>query len=265
MRVRLGAVEFLNTRPLTAFLEQQSGGDFDLSYAVPSVCAQDLRCGRTDVGLIPSIEYARSPESYYIVPDIAIAARGEVLTVRLFLGGEMADVRRVALDRSSRTSIALLHILLREKYGVQPEVVERAPDLDAMLAEADAALLIGDSVFEVLDAGYRSVDLGREWVEWTGLPFVFAFWAGRQGVLAAEQVEWLVQARREGEGQIGEIVRWFCAERGGSEEVYERYLKEHICFELGADEIAGLQEFFRLAHKCELIEEVPKVRFFDRC
>lgn len=264
MRVRLGAVGFLNTRPLTAALEEQSGGDFDLSYAVPSACADNLRTGCADVGLIPSIEYARSSDPYYIVPDIAIATRGEVLTVRLFLRGEITDIRCLALDRSSRTSIVLLHILLREKYGLQPELVEMAPDLSRMLAAADAALLIGDAVFRELDSTYHSVDLGREWMELTGLPFVFAFWAGRQGVLSGEQVEQLIQARRVGEGQIGEIAQRFSTERGGTAEVYERYLTQHICFDLGKDEVAGLEEFFRLAHKYELIEEIPELRFFDR-
>ena len=263
MRVRLGAVEFLNTRPLIAALEQESGGDFELRYAVPSACARDLHAGRTDVGLIPSIEYVRSPEPYYIVPDIAISTRGEVLTVRLFLRRTITEVRRVALDVSSRTSIALLRILLREKYGLDPEMVEMAPDLPGMLAEADAALLIGDMVFQVLEAGYQSVDLGREWVELTGLPFVFAFWAGRQDAIVAEQVERLVQARREGELQLAGIARQFFEECGGSVEVYERYLSRHIYFGLGVEEQTGLNEFFRLAHKYELIETVPELRFYE--
>ena len=162
-RVRLGAVSYLNSRPLTYGLDQDDL--FRVDYGVPSACAEDLAAGRIDVGMIPIVEYARRPPDLRIVPGLAIGSEGEVLTVRLFHRGRLDRVRRVAADTSSRTSVVLLRILLRERYGIDPEIAAAPPDLDAMLHGADAALLIGDPVLPLVGpegaAGRSSLDLGR--------------------------------------------------------------------------------------------------------
>ena len=261
MTVRLGAIGFLNTRPLTAGLEDEP--QFELSYSVPSACAAELRRGRLDAGLLPSVEYARGPELYRIVPQVAIASRGEVLTVRLFCRKPLPQVARIALDLNSLSSVALLRILLREKYGLDPELVDAAPDLTVMLERADAALLIGDSVFAHLDSPIESLDLGAEWTGLTGLPFVFAFWAGLDGALSPAQAQSLVRAARRGRERVPAIARAFAAEREGAAELYERYLTQHIRFDLGADEMAGLHEFYTLAHRNGLVDAVPELRFFE--
>ena len=261
MSIRLGAVAFLNARPLAVPLE--SSQTFELSYSVPSACAAELREGRIDVGLIPSIDYARSRDPYYIVPQVAIASCGEVLTVRLFYRGALDQVTRVALDLNSLTSVALVRILLREKYRLDPEFVDAPPDLEGMLERAEAALLIGDPVFRHLDTAIASLDLGREWTEWTGHPFVFAFWAWREGVLSPARTRQLVQAGRAGREQIAAIARTFEREYPGSIELYERYLREHIHFDLGEAELTGLRQFYSLAHEHGLIEAVPELRFYD--
>ncbi|MFH1569304.1 MAG: menaquinone biosynthesis protein [Gemmatimonadota bacterium] len=267
--MRLGAVSFLNARPLTQSLEAVGDGSWSFSYALPSVCAADLRAGRIDLGLIPSIEYALSPEPYALVPDIAIGCRGEVLTVRLFYRGELEGMRTVAVDTSSRTSVALLRVILAEKYGLAPELFPAPPDLEAMLHQADAALLIGDPVLPLVEArgweertGRRSLDLGREWRELTGLPFVFAFWAGRLGAAGPAEVERLQRARREGQARIPAIAARFQHERAGSASLYERYLTEHIRYDLGDEELAGLAEFYGRARRCGIIPAEPEVRFF---
>jgi chorismate dehydratase len=261
---RLGAVSFLNTRPLTYGLEEDGAG-FDLVYDVPSACADALRAGRIDVGLIPVIEYARQGGGW-VVPDLAIGAVGEVLTVRLFFRGELASVRSVAADASSRTSVALLRILLKAKYGITPEVVPAAPDLDAMMHRADAALLIGDPVLPLVetgdDDGRHSLDLGQEWNDFSGTPFVFAFWAGGDGKLTSAQVARLQRARREGEQHVSDIAAAFQRERAGSVELYERYLRDHICYDLGEQQMAGLQQFYRLALEQGLITDIPPLRFY---
>ena len=267
MSLRLGAVSYLNARPLTFFLEQIQTS-FEIDYSVPSRCAADLHAGRIDLGLIPSIEYARGPEPYCIVPDVAIAARGEVLSVRLFWRGAFRRIERVALDLSSRTSAALLRVLLREKFRLEPEFVEAKPDLEGMLGVADAALLIGDAVFQVGDGGCESLDLGKEWVEFSGYPFVFAFWAGRADLLDPDQVRQLIQARDEGRKRIEEIVRDFYPKAEGwagkDHAFYERYLRQHIWFDLGEEELQGLRVFYDLACKNGLIESVPELRFYQR-
>ncbi len=274
--VRLGAVGFLNARPLTSVLEG-GGGSFDLTYDVPSACSAALRQGRIDLGLIPSIEYATSPAACRIVPEIAIGCNGEVLTVRLFFRGDPRQIRRVAVDTSSQTSVALLRILLRERYGLSPEFRHAPPDLDAMLHRSEAALLIGDPVLPLVDAEdagrgaprpgdaeRRSLDLGSEWRELTGLPFIFAFWAGREGAVDQGQVEELIQARRRGEGMATEIARAFQRERAGRTELYERYLRDHISYDLGEAEMRGLRELYRLAREHGVIEAEPELRFYER-
>lgn len=260
MKVRLGAVSFLNTRPLTVALE---GADtpFALSYAVPAVCADELRAGRVDLGLIPAIEYARSPEPYSIVPGVSLACRGEVLSVRLFCQKEMSQLRRVALDQSSRASAALLRILLREKYHLDPEFIETPPDLDLMLAQADAALLIGDPVFS--QRHRPSLDLGQMWLELTDLPFVFAFWAGRLEALPPHLAAALVRAKEEGLQRIPAIAREHAAQHGGEAAFYQRYLEQHMHFELGEAELAGLREYYRLAQVHGQIQAVPELRFYE--
>ena len=269
-RVRLGAVSFLNSRPLTAALEDcLDEGPFSLVYDLPSACSRDLRAGRIDLGFVPTIEYALSPVPYALVPGVAVGCRGEVLTVRLFFRGDLAAVRTVAVDTSSQTSVALLRILLAEKYGLHPAFEQAAPDLDEMLHGADAALLIGDPVLPLLDEGNarkrtrRSLDLGREWVDLTGLPFVFACWAGREGALDPRQARCLVEAQRRGQAEIPRIARRFQRERGGRVELYERYLRQHVSYDFGEAELAGMREFFRLAHLHGEIDHVPELRFFQ--
>lgn len=277
--LRLGAVSFLNARPLTLALEagrsaSAMGPAFDLAYGLPSSCAADLRDGRIDAGLIPSIEYAVSDDPYAIVPGVGIGCRGDVLTVRLFYRGDLAAVRTVAVDTSSRTSVALLRILLAERHGLRPELIPAAPDLDAMLHRADAALLIGDPVLPLVEAesreserwdavaGRASLDLGAEWLELTGLPFVFAFWAGRPDAMHAAAVRRLQDARVEGEGRVAEIAATFQHERAGSAGFYEHYLREHIRYDLGEDELEGVREFYRLARVHGIIEAEPELRFY---
>ena len=199
MSVRLRAVSYLNTRPLTISLENNPA--FELSYSVPSVCAADLEAGRVDLGLIPSIEYARSREPYYIVPDVAIVSRGEVFTVRLFWRGDLRRVKRIALDTSSRTSAALLHILLREKFHLAPEFAEAGPALGTMLEIADAALLIGDPVFQFIDTDLESMG-PRE-----GLGRIFG---------AAICIRFLGRSKRGCESRAGPGIEGSQTRRGGA-------------------------------------------------
>ncbi len=141
--VRLGAVGYLNARPLVYGLEEHPG--FDLRYDVPSECARLLHAREVDVGLIPSIEYLRGPQPYVLVPGPAVTSRGPVASVAIYTRREPGDIRSIAMDTSSRTSIALATVILRRRFGVAPEPAPMAPDLDAMLGRADAAMIIGDT------------------------------------------------------------------------------------------------------------------------
>ncbi|HXI30612.1 MAG TPA: menaquinone biosynthesis protein, partial [Vicinamibacterales bacterium] len=140
--IRLGAVGYLNARPLVYGLERVPG--FAIRYDIPAECARLLHAHETDVGLIPSIEYLRGPEPYAIVPGAGVTSNGPVASVAIYTRREPRDIRTIAMDSSSRTSVALATVLLRREFGVSPEPVSMAPDLETMLDRADAALIIGD-------------------------------------------------------------------------------------------------------------------------
>jgi chorismate dehydratase len=254
--VRLGAVSYLNAAPHVHGLDGDPG--FRLEREVPSRVARRLHAGEVDLGLIPSIEYAFG--DYAIVPGAAIASRGEVRSVCLFHHGPLERVRRVALDTSSRTSAALVRVLLRERLGRDPQYVPMGPSLVDMLAVADAALLIGDPALDH-EGNAARLDLGQAWLELTGLPFVFAFWAGRPGAVGSAGVRRLQEALASGLGALPQIA---AAHAGGDARraaKYEAYLRERIVFRLGEEEQEGLREFYRRAHALSLIPAVPELRF----
>lgn len=255
-RLRLGVVPYLNVEPIVHGLRDDAR--FDVVRDVPSRIAERLHAGEIDLGMIPSVAYARG--DYAIVPGIAIASRGRVRSVELLHERPLAEVRRVALDTSSRTSVALLHILLRERLGREPEYVEMAPDPEAMLVAADAALVIGDTALFYQGPAER-LDLGEAWWSLTGLPFVFAFWAGRRGLVGPEQLGHLQRSLRAGLERLGEIAASYNGHGAGHAADNEAYLRQCIVYDLGDPEQAGLREFYRRAHALGLIPRCPELRF----
>lgn len=257
--LRLGAVSYLNAEPSVYGLELEPA--FRVERDVPSRVAERLHAGEVDLGLVPSIEYAFG--RYAIVPGIAIASRGPVRSVCLFHPGPLERVRRVALDTSSRASVGLVRVLLHARLGRDPEYVGMAPSLDAMLAEADAALLIGDPALD-LESDVARLDLGEEWTRLTGLPFVYAFWAGREGALRPDGVARLQRALGEGTGALGEIAARQARGDAARAARYEAYLRDNIVYQLGEAEQAGLAEFWRRAHALSLVPAVPELRFHEQ-
>ena len=264
-RLRLGAVSYLNARPLVYGLERKPR--FDLRYDVPSECARLLHGGSIDVGLIPSIEYLRGPQPYALVPGPAVTSRGPVASVALYTRLEPRDIRSVAMDSSSRTSVALATVMLRRFFGVSPEAVSMAPDLESMLARADAALIIGDKalVWEPDHRPIQKIDLGEAWTSLTGLPFVWAFWAGPAGVLGAGDVSALQSARDEGVRQSDTIGREYFRDLPQHRDLGARYLRDNIKYYLGAEERAGLESFYRYAAEIAVVDRAPdsqSLRFY---
>lgn len=258
MKLRLGVVPYLNVEPIIRGL----AGDerFEIRREVPSRVAQMLHAGEIDLGMIPSIEYAAG--DYAIVPGIAIGSRGAVRSVVLFHRGPLAAVRRVALDSSSRTSVVLLRIVLRERLGREPEYVAMAPRLPEMLEAADAALVIGDPALCFESPGIARLDLGEAWLGLTGRPFVFAFWAGRPGAVGPADVTRLQAALAAGRSELGSIASSYNGLGAGHAQANETYLRGNIAFDLGEAEQAGLSEFYRRAHAQGLIAQVPELRFY---
>ena len=184
--VRIGAVGSLNARPLTWALDR-SPERWQVRYDLPSVCARLLYDGEVDLGLVPSIEYVRS-EEYRFVPGVGIGSRGPVASVALFTRRPVSEIRHIALDTSSRTSVTLIRVLCHHRFRIAPEFVPHGPDLTAMVRDYDAGLLIGDPALEADPAalGVTKLDLGAEWTVMTGLPFIYAAWTGRAGAIGAE-------------------------------------------------------------------------------
>ena len=263
MAIRLGAVTYLNARPLVYGLERTDR--FSIRYDIPSECARLLHARETDLGLIPSIEYLRGPGPYAIVPGPAVTSRGPVASVAIYTRREPADIRTIAMDTSSRTSVALATVLLQRRFGAAAEPAPMAPDLDGMLARADAALIIGDLAL-FLDheaAGARKIDLGEEWTAMTGLPFVYACWTGWPDALSGVDVAVLQRARDEGVAQSHAVAAAYYPDDTPRQAIARRYLRDNIRYGLGGEEIEGLQTFFRYAAELGLAAFEGPLRFYD--
>ena len=259
--IRLGAVDYLNARPLVAGLDRRPDL-FALRFDPPSQCAELLHAEAIDVGMIPSIEFQRGVASYRIVPGMGIVSDGPVASVALFSAKPTGAIRSIAVDTSSRTSAGLLRVLCREKFAIEPEFVPMPPAIDPMIARCDAALVIGDPAL-YLDhqaAGLGKIDLGEQWTALTGLPFVWAFWAGRPGVLSPEAVSALADARDAGVAASDAIADAYC---GAARATLGRvYLRDNIKYTLDDRAAAGLQKYYDLAAKHGVIERVRPAEFY---
>lgn len=221
--------------------------EVDLTFSLPSVCAEELEGGKIDVGLAPIAEIVR--QGLEIVSDVGITCRGAVRSILLFSRVPWEKVRTLAADAGSRTSVQLACVILRERYGVQPKVTARKPELPAMLESSDAALVIGDPALRIdpENAGIACLDLGAEWLALTGLPMVFAAWAAKPGTVRPEIRQLTAASYNFGEDRIGEIVEAEYRERGVDRDLADRYLRQYIRYEIGAEERQAIQKFTELA------------------
>jgi chorismate dehydratase len=262
-KLRVGIVNFLNSKPLAwGFIKGHHRGLFDIAFHPPAKVADLLREGALDVGLIPSIELQRIP-SLRVLPDLCIAATHEVRSVLLISRVPVAKIRRVALDENSRTSAALVRMVLEDGHGLAPEYITGRADLAAMLAEAEAALLIGDPALRVERERYRVLDLAAEWRRMTGHPFVFAVWAARPSADLPQLPFYFKSSLRFGLSALDSLVReCAAAEQLDPAEVRE-YLTRNLTYFLRANELAGLREFFERAAAKGLVPAARDVVFWQ--
>lgn len=260
--VRIGGVGYLNARPLTWALERDPER-WHVRYDVPSVCAELLHRGETDLGLISSVEYLQSPD-YRFVPGVGIGSRGKIASVALYTRVPVDRVRTIALDTSSRTSVALVKVLCQHHFQIAPEFVSHGPDLLAMTRDYDAGLLIGDPAFDADHGalGLTKIDLGEEWTRFTGLPFIYAAWTGRAGAIEDADVRALQEAQAEGV----RCRRAIAAEYGRGDQARaaraEVYLRDNVKYGLGPEEAAGLQLFLDYAADLGLAPRRRALEFF---
>jgi len=264
LKKRLGAVSFLNAKPLIYGIEKNLfPHNFRLTKAVPSALAVELNAGGLDVALIPSIAYAKNSPELQVVPECGIIAHNEVKSIRLYFNKNLKRIRSVAVDISSMTSVVLTKILLAEKYEVKPDFIAAMPDVDKMLTLADAALVIGDSaLFKTRQADENFLDLAEEWYDMTGLPFVFAVWAGRRNSLDSDDLQAIISSKILGMDNINSVCHDAAAEYGADFDLVKSYLTENVQFDLGEQEIAGMRQFFELAYYHGSLEYLPSLNFF---
>lgn len=261
--VRLGAVDYLNVRPLVDGLAERA--DMSLRFDPPSECARLLAADAIDLGMVPSITYLDRPGDR-IVPGVCIGSDGPVGSVALFTRRPVNEIHSIALDTSSRTSAALVRILCRRRFGITPTFVPHAPALATMLARADAALLIGDPALfvDAADYGASKIDLGGVWTEMTGLPFVWAFWSGRADALAGTSTVGTLQAAaRTGMTRFDAIAAQYCAAQPGRIPVARHYLAENLVFQLSARMLQGLSAYYQEAAETGVVSAARPLDFFD--
>jgi len=269
-RLRISSISYLNTAPLMWDFEHgDPREDFDICYTVPSLCAAALQKGSADIGIIPAAAYA-TISGLSILPGVAIASRRAVRSILLVSKVTLREISSVALDSSSLTSVALVKILFEKLWKMKPAFSSEAPDLEKMLARNDAALLIGDPALRVDRSRFRTHDLAEEWFNFTGKPFVFAFWAVRCASLAnfnsnLDLAAVFQRSRDHGLLPVNreKIVKAWAPRVGIGEAAVRNYLTHNIHYELDSACLEGLQLFYRYAHECEIFPEAPQLHFLE--
>ncbi len=269
-RLRISAISYLNTAPLMwDFDHAGAGRDFDISYTLPSTCAQNLAAGSADIGIIPAAAYAQIP-GLMVLPGVAIASRGAVRSILLVSRVPIDQVRTVALDTSSMTSVALTKVLFEKWLGGGREFAIMPPNIDKMLAAHDAGLLIGDPALQIDRSRYYTLDLAEEWIRHTGKSFVFAFWAVREAALSEaaptpDLAEAFQRSRDHGleAASLDRIAREWAPRLGLSEFEVRSYLTESIYYHLDAACLEGLHLFYRYADEIGVLPNVPEMRFLN--
>ncbi len=250
-RPRVCAVSYLNTAPLVwGFIEGPQKGTVDLSFAVPSTCAERTGTGVADVGLNPVMEVAR--RGFAWLPGTGIAGKGLVRSILLVSRRPFDAIRTLATDTGSRTSVELARIVLARKYGVEPLLMPMAPDLHKMLTHADAALLIGDAALAVEPTGldHACLDLGEEWTEMTGLPMVYAVWSGRPELCKPSLDGLFRDSAQYGLSRLEHIVEHEADQRGFRRSLVRSYFQDNVYFLLGEEDFEGMRTY--LAYASEL-------------
>jgi chorismate dehydratase len=267
-RLRVSAISFLNTAPLMwGFDHEVLRRQFEVHYTVPAACAQELRAGVADIGIIPVIAYQTIPD-LAVIPGVSIAANGPVRSILLISKKPLDAIKTIAADSSSRTSVALCRVLLRKWYDGQRVFTAMEPKLPSMLAENDAALIIGDPALTVDRSEYICIDLAEEWKRQTGKPFVFAFWAVRKAALAGRRLDLarIFQTSRDHgllPKNVEKLAREWSPRVGISEADVKSYLTKNIDYSLDAAQLEGMDLFFQYAVETGVIPEVRPVEFLD--
>jgi chorismate dehydratase len=260
MSLKIGSVPYLNEKPLTRWFSHTDAGKasgIEVIYAVPSQLARMLEAGEITAALVSSFEYFRTP-GYAIAPGVSISGQGEIESVRAFAKVPWRKIESLALDTSSLTSAALLKILLAEQLDSHPAFLHAAPDLDLMLAQADACLLIGDKGMLADGTDLNVLDLGRAWLRLTGLPFVYAIWLGKPENITPHLIDSLATAKAWGLTQIDAIAAEEAERIGATVQQCRHYLTDVMDYDLGEEHQQALELFGAKAYAQQLLPSPPQ-------
>ena len=261
-RKRIGAVSYLNTKPLVQGLEAVSER-YELIFDLPSRLADRLSSGELDVALIPSVEATLNPD-YRIISDACIGCRGPVWSVKLLSKVPAGEIKTLALDVGSRTSRALTKVILAHKYDCRPQLSDLPMDADWRESDADAVLIIGDRAMNLDGENFAfQWDLGEVWNQWTGLPFVFAMWVARENDQLDFLADLLSTARDRGIQELDQLVDCHHADYGLTAEQCDDYLKNRLHFHLESEEKKALDLFLKYASQLSLVPENAELEFHD--
>jgi chorismate dehydratase len=259
--LKVSVVQYLNSVPLVwGMLHGDQQGKYELEFATPAACAEAVRQREADVGVIPSIEYQRM-ERMEILAGISIASKEEVKSILLLSKLPIAKVQTVAVDNSSRTSAALLSILMRRFYSRAVDVQSAAPQPEVMLKQADAALVIGDTALTYHGQVPEIYDLAAEWRKFTGLPFVFAFWGGHEDAKLARYYKDFEDSRDFGLAHVDDIAAEYAPKLNLSPAAVRSYLTRNIDYSLDEDNRKGLRLFYKLARETGIIPVEKDLHF----
>lgn len=269
-RLRISAISYLNTAPLMWDFEHGTVWQhFDISYTLPSSCAHALAEGTADIGIIPAAAYTQIPR-LLVLPDVAIASRRAVRSILLVSRVPVEKIRTVALDTSSMTSVVLTKVLFEKWLGRGRTFTPMAPDVEKMLEECDAGLVIGDPALQIDRSRYYTLDLAEEWIRYTGKPFVFAFWAVRSAALqeadpALDLATIFRESRDHGleTSSLSQIAVEWAPRLHLSENEVRSYLTENIHYQLDVECLEGLQLFYRYAAQIGALPAAPALCFIE--
>jgi len=260
---RLSLIDALEFQPLIYGLKNNlDEHHFELVYSDPLESARRLREGEVELGLIPSIEYARTKEIWNIIPDICIASSSNVMNVQLFFKKGLKELKTIALNDQAGSAAVLLKILMQEKFMMSPDYLELPVNLGQMLTCADAALVTGNSALELYHQNQNRLDLNEEWFDLTGLPFIYSFWAGREFTMTADEIRIIGKSLDLGKRNLEIICKDFAAPSGPSWAFAHDFLTKNISYTFDENEKAGLLEFYNYAFFFGYIDFIPDLHFY---
>ena len=248
---------------VNGFLSNEINHTYKIYKNEPTLCSEILLSGKTDLGLISAIDYEVGKGSWLIVPNTAISCGKGSFWATLFIKEGIKSIKKVAVDRHARNEFALLKIILQERYEIEADFSLVEPQIDDMLSEHDAALLIGDQALHNLDKYPTHIDICEEWYDMSGLPFVISFWAGQEMSLNTEDIALINQAKAHGEYHLDKIINNYAAENRLQNILSGKKFKDTFSLGLQDEEKTALKEFYQYAFYLGIIDNSPELHFFE--